>query len=352
MPRYSACVGLRDLLRTGTPAPMIPPALLSPWAVSSDLSSIVWADLLDVDLLPLTRAEAMAVPAAARARHLLCGTVAGLPLRVYRGDVELVGTEAPTWTYRTDGVVSPWHRMLWTIDDLLWTGWSLWATTRDTDGTVVDAGRVPRELWAFDADGRTIRVDGEAVSSREVVLIPGPHEGLLTFAARTLRQASRLEAAATRHATNPVPSLALVQTVDVTLTETERDDLVAGWVAARASSSGAVGFAGYGIEPRPLGIVPEQLLESGRNAAAVDVARHASIPAAMLDATNAGASLTYETTQGRNGQYLDYGVSLYTGAVAARLSLDDVVARGSRVAFDFTDYAAPVPDTTGPTLED
>lgn len=325
------------------------PAVVSPWADDSTLSTVVWADLLDVEFLPITRAEAMAVPAMARARHLLAGSVAACPLSAWRGAVELPDTEQPAWMYRTDGPVSPYHRMLWTVDDLLFSGWSLWAVDRGTDGTLLAADRVPAELWRFDTDG-TVLVNGEPAQARDVLLIPGPHEGVLTFAARTLRAATKLERAAARHASNPVPSVELRQTADIQLDQSEIDATVSKWVAARSSDTGAVAFTPYGIEAHPLGQVPEQLLVEGRNAASVDVARHVSIPAAMLDATTAGASLTYETTQGRSGQFLDYGVRLYVDAIQARLSLDDCLLRGQRAQLDTSVLTALVP-TTPDTLD-
>jgi hypothetical protein len=341
-------VGLRTALRltrtldTSSGQP-VAPAIHSPWSDTDQLSTIVWSDLLDLDLLPLTRAEAMAVPAMARARHLIVGAVATCPLVAYRGAVALPDADQPAWMYRTDGDVSPWHRMAWTVDDLVFSGWSLWAVDRGADGSVLAADRVPFDAWSFGDDGRTILVGDQPVARRDVVLIPGPHEGVLSFAARSLRAASKLERSAARHAQNPVPSVELRQTQDVQLTTAERDELVAGWVAARASESGAVGFTSYGVEAHALGQVPEQLLVEGRNAAAVDVARHVSMPAAMLDATTAGASLTYETTQGRSGQFLDYGVRLYLDAIAGRLSMDDVVPRGTRTVLDTTGLTALVP---------
>lgn len=351
-------MGLRNALRLtsaaqgGTPGPNALP-IGSPWG-TTDLAQVVWADLLDADLLPVSRASAMAVPAMARARHLIAGSIASCPLEhIVGADQVLTPPDAATWTYRTDGLVPPWHRMLWTVDDLIFTGWSLWAVDRDAAGHVTDADRVPTELWSWAADGRGVLVDSKPVPADKVVLIPGPHEGVVNFGSRTLRAAARMEDAAARHAANPVPSIELHQEADTgELTQTEVSDLVAAWVAARASDSGAVAFTPYGIKANVLGAVPEQLLLGGRNAAAVDVARLVSAPAASVDATNAGASLTYETTQGRNGQLLDYGVALYLGAIQARLSQDDVLPRGHRVAFDtsnLTDLSrAAVDPGTGP----
>lgn len=341
---------IMDALRIGTGAAVpVSSELLSPWSVG-DLSAIVWADVLGTDVLPMVRAEAMSVPAMARARHLVAGSIASCPLVAYTGSTRL--DPGPAWLYRSDGPVSAYHRMLWTVDDLLFHGWSLWAVERGADNAVIRAGRVPFDDWTTDDRGRVL-IGDEPVPAASVVLIPGPHEGVLAFAARTLRAASKLERAAARHAGNPVPSVELRQTVDVQLTDAERDELIAQWVAARSNpDSGAVGFSSYGIEAHPLGAVPEQLLIDGRNAAAVDVARHVSIPAAMLDATSAGASLTYETTTGRNGQFIDYGVTLYMDAITARLSMDDMIPRGSRVAFDTSGLAAVTRDSSAETTPD
>jgi hypothetical protein len=349
-------VGLLDALRLNRSLAEsttgVVPKILSPWVDHSALASVVWADLFDSDLLPMTRAEAMQVPSMARARHLIVGAAATCPLRAYRGTAQLDDLSQPAWMYRTDGQVSPWHRMAWTLDDHLFHGWSLWAADRGTSGQLLGADRVPYELWAFDSDGRTILVLDKPVSPRDVILIPGPHEGVLSFAARTLRAAGKLERAAARHASNPVPSVELRQTVDVELTTGERDELIAGWVAARSGETGAVGFTSYGIEAHPLGQVPEQLLVEGRNASAVDVARVSSIPAAMLDATSAGASLTYETTTGRNEQFLDYGVRLYLDAISARLSLDDCLPRGQRTVFDTSALTSLAPPAGAPATLD
>jgi hypothetical protein len=72
----------------------------------------------------------------------------------------------------------------------------------------------------------------------------------------------------------------------------------------------------------------------------------------MLDATQAGASLTYETAVGRNQQWIDYGLALYMDPIAARLSMDDVVPQGQRTAFNDADLTTPGASTTGPATED
>lgn len=323
------------------------PDIASPWTVGQ-LTSVVWADILGSDLPIMTRAEAMTIPAVARARNLLCTTIAGAPLRTYRGPDQL--EPGATWTYRGDGPWSPWHRMAWTVDDLLFGGWSLWAVGRDGEGAVVDASRVPPELWTWGDDKRTILVADQEVDARSVVLIPGANEGILSFGSRALRAAALLERSYADQATNPVPAIELHQLSGDQLDTVEAQALVREWV--NSIRGGGVAYTNSAVEARDHSASTEQLLIEGRNAAAVDVARMTGIPASLLDATNAGASLTYETIAGRNAEFVDYGLAGYMGPIAARLSMDDVVPRGQRVAFDLSDLTAPTPAPTGPTLRD
>jgi hypothetical protein len=310
-----------------------PDAVRSPWTVGG-LSTVVWSDLFGADAsLPVMRADAIALPPVARARDILTATLARCPLDAYRDDVKLTGTDAPTWTYRTDGRVSPYHRMLWTVDDLLFTGWSLWARANDSDGFMVDAERVPVEDWDFTADG-TITVHGAEVNAADVVLIPGPHEGILERNGRAIRAAGALDRAYLSTARNPTPDLELHQTGGIQLDREEITTLLNDWRTARQADGGSVAYTPETIEARVHGKSAETLLIDGRNAAAVDMARICDVPAALVDATNAGASLTYETTAGRNLEFLDYGVELYLAPIEARLSMDDVVPRGQRIAFD------------------
>jgi hypothetical protein len=327
----------------------------SPFPHVSELSTIVWADLTGGDFTPLTRAGAMSIPALARQRHQLCGTSARCPLVVMEGATPVPQTGAH-WTTRTDGQMSPYHRMLWTVDDLLFSGWSLWRTTRGyaTAGTppLLSADRIPMERWEAERETGFIKVDGEYVDALDVILIPGPHEGILNFGASALRRMLDNLDAAANAARNPSAYLELHYTGDETLTDTEIDTHIQRWADARHGLNGGVAWTNKVLEVREHGTHESHLLIEGRNADAVDASRLVSSPAAMADATNAGASLTYETTAGRNTQFIDYGVGLYMDAIAARLSMDDVVPRGQRTAFDTAQLTMTAPAPTGAPTDD
>lgn len=153
------------------------PAISSPWRTyPTHLESVVWHDILsDSDYLPPTCSEAMSVPAVARARQLIVGTIAPIPLRFYRGPDPQI---TPYWVDRSDRPQSAFDRMLWTVDDLFFHGWSLWTLVRDYDGRVSEAIHLPYPRWSFDEAGRVL-IGDQLAPARSVCLIPGIDEGLL-----------------------------------------------------------------------------------------------------------------------------------------------------------------------------
>lgn len=334
------------------------------WTTNT-LESAVWADITGVEFLPLTRSAAMQVPAVARARHLTAGAIAKLPLYTLRGADRI--TPQPYWCQGTDGQAgaltgsaltgrgmapqSPWSRMLWTVDDHLFYGVSVWLVTARYDDTrPARMLRIPYAAWEVDEAGQVTDLDGKPYPAADLVVIPGPHEGILCFGRRTITVASELEQTAADVARRPF-RLELHQTTDVNLEPEDRRALVADTRAALAANDGVL-FTNAAIETKEHRLDSDALLIAGRNASALDVARHVSMPAAMLDATSEGASLEYATLQGRNQHWIDYGLSLYMDPITARLGMDDIVPAGNRVAFDTAELTALSPSDAGAPTED
>jgi hypothetical protein len=336
------------------------------WVDRSNLEQVMWGDITGSDpgATPLTRDGAMRVPAMARARNLTCGTIAGLPLEALRADQ--VTDPQPYWAYGTDGQLGgltaaqclawgitpqgPYHRLIWTVDDLLFYGQCLWlVTARLSTGQPSRMLRVPFDHWQLQ-DGVIVDLDNQPFPAADLVWIPGPNEGVLGFGAGTLRMAYDLERNARDTALRPL-RLELHQTSAAELTPEERREFVAEVRAAMASNDGVL-FTNNAVELVEHRVDSDALQLGARNASALDVARLANMPAMMLDATAQGASLEYQTMTGRNQQWLDYGLSLYTDAIEGRLSMDDVVPAGQRVAFDTSDWTGPTASPTGPPLQD
>lgn len=323
--------------------------LANPWSEGGQLQSVVFSDLFDVDLdqLPLSRADAMRVPSVVKARNLLVSTVSPLPLRVLDADGLL--EKQPSWATRTDGV-SPWHRMAATVDDLVFHGASVWSVTRGADTYPLSMDHLPAERWTV-RDGLLL-VDDEVVSEDDYIYIPGPHSGLLDIAARTIRGARDQEIAWTQRVRNPINTVEIRETTDNNFTDDEVDALVASWTKAKKSADGAVGFVPYGLELHEHGTTDTALYIAGRNAVRADIGAFLGVPAALMDASLSEASLTYSTQEGQRSEYLTYTVPLWIEPIAQRLSMDDVVPRGQRVRFDTGELIAPTPTPTGAITED
>lgn len=286
----------------------------------------------------VTRATAMQVPAVARARRLIVGAIARCPL-----EARVDGARAevqPRWLSRTDGEQSPVFRMTWTVDDLLFYGWSLWGVERDVDGRVIRADRVPYHLWEVDAEG--VLIDGRRAAPADVCLIPGPDEGLLTTGAHAIRHAAELNRLAQRAADTPAANIMLKQTGGAPLTNDQIKTLIQGWVDARRGENGGVAFTNSSVEVEEMGKADPTLLVEGRNAAALDIARAVGVPAVMIDAAPAGATgtVTYSNGNARNQELIDYALAPHMAAIAGRLGLDDMVPRGWAISFDLTDLTA------------
>ncbi len=340
-------------------SPLVGPPLdlASPFAPRPNhLQGVVWSDVFGTAATaPLDRAAAMTIPAVARGRNIICGTVGRIPLAAHRGTTRLTGPAEPTWINSTSGALPAYHRNMWTADDHLFYGWSCWARVNDAAGRFpLQMDRIPIGRWSLDDHGRVKvdRGDGvhELVNQSTVALIPGPHEGILVFGQRALRHYRDLMDAAAQASKTPAAHLALQQTSGQPMLYESPDpnvpgirDLLASWRAAREGEAGGVAYLPPGLEAKELGTFSEHLLESGRNAAAVDIARLMSLPADLLDAASE-ASLTYSNARDNDARAIQYGVGLYLTAISAALSQDSITPHGQTVRFDLEDWLEdPVP---------
>lgn len=336
-----------------TPGANSASGIKSPFTDSS-LQQVVWSDIFGADFeAPLGRAEAMAVPAISKARQLITGTISRLPLRVLDASGELPDLKQPAWTYRTDGTVSPYLRMAWTLDDVLFYGASLWSVDRGSDGQIIRAERVPFEWWQVTPEG-AILIQDQAVNASSVLYFPGSIEGLLDRGQSAIKSARAIEKAVERRASSPIPVMEIhQQDGDAPLTATEAKELVTGYNKARRDPEGATVFTPSHIELKPHGDKADSGAQvEARNASRLDIANLTGVPASLLEGSMSTASLTYSTAEGRRNEFVDYALAPYMDAITSRLSMDDVVPRGQRVRFDLTDLLTTTPSPTGAPEQD
>lgn len=299
---------------------------------------------------PLSRSDAMTVPSVAKARAVIVSMIADAPLVALDPDGPLA--EQAPWLYRTDGAISPWHRMAWTIDDLFFVGWSVWGVERNAAGEITTAARIPVELWSFRSDG-TLEIEGQPAVEDSVIIFPGPVEGLLEYAQRSLMGARVIEEQWVKRSKNPVPIVELHMTDESrAMDDQEVIDLIDDYMDARNDVNGTVATTPSWVELKVHGEQSPQLAVEGRNYVKVDVANFSNLPASILDGSVSQASLTYSTQEGSRNELADFALPYWASPIAARLSQDDVTRVGTRVRFDFTDLRSTTPSPTGPITKD
>lgn len=362
-------MGLLDLLTRGGRQSMLDVAsagIKTTWSDDGNLSSVVWAEALGEDViknLPLTRSEAIGIPAVSKGRNLLVSTIMKWNLRALAFN-ETAGTSDDVtrkhpWLYRTNGAVGPHARMAWTVDDAIFHGCSLWLTERSTEVTdgrrpILNAAWCPFDWWAI-ADGRFVlypggdRTEARPLTRGEYLFFDFPFEGLLNIANRTLRGARSIEDSWVGRSRNPIPLINLKRTEDYQLGKEEAREVVDDWAEARTGVNGAIGSTPPGIDLEVFGEVDVNLMIEGRNAVRTDVGSFLNVRTAMLDGTVGVDSLTYTTKEGERNAFFEFDVPFWTDPIEERLSMDDVVPRGTRVRFDkYQETPAP----SGPETED
>ncbi|WP_404311308.1 phage portal protein [Agrococcus terreus] len=326
----------------------LPPAVILAEALGATLSS-----------LPMNRSQAIQIPAVARSRNLLVGAIAPLPLVALRGDQRV--SPQPSFLYRTKNILeTPYERMAWTVDDLIFHGLSLWAVERGAAEQIVDAARIPRERWTIRDGLILVQIDAGSgmvpVDAREVILFNGTTNGLLADARDTLNAAQAIERAYVERAQNPIP-LQVVGHVPGTprnegLTEPEAQAVLAQWKNARRAPGGsAIGYLPPTLQLDTPGSDASSLLEQARNAVRIDVANHTNVPVAMLDGGVSEESLTYRNADGEVSRFYR-DLAFWLDPIQHRLSMDDVVPAGQRVRFDLATFDTPAPASTGVPTED
>jgi hypothetical protein len=348
-------------------------------ATSADLpADVAWAFGLAVpdgsDVVTITRAEAMRVPAVKRGRLVIAGTIGTLPLVASRaggrggagpaGDddtVELPLLDQPDPNLTRSALIT------WTVDDLIFNGVSWWrVTARNAARWPVAVERVTRDRVTITTEGSPprprVRIDGHLVDDADVIRFDGPDEGVLATSAGELHTCLRLAAAVRNFARLDVP-LGSIEPVEgsrelstepgsaATTTDPERsevDAMLDGWEKARAQRSTAylrnAKYVTHQLDARQL-----QLAEARQHQVA-EVARILNLPPRFVAAAS-GDSLTYATSESERLDLVDFSLAHYMAPIADRLSLGDVTPRGTVVRFELSQFLRGDLATVGGLLD-
>lgn len=301
------------------------------------------------------RNRAMSVPAVSRSRDLLASVIASMPLKMYNevwnetdGEMEEVYLAPRAWLRRPDPSVTYPFLMAWTFDDLFFYGRAFWyITSRTADGfpasfTRLPAGSVTTQDQAgpvWFAPSNEIYFQGGMLDPKDVVQFLSPIQGVVYMSEQTIATALKIEDARFRNAASAIPAGVLKQTGGEPLTATELADLAAAFNAARATNQTAAlnEFLSY----EPTNVTPDKmLLIDSANYSALDISRLCNIPP-YLNGVSTGAYSYQSSEQARMDLWV-FGASTYAQAIAATLSGDQVLPRGTYVKFDVDEYLEAV----------
>lgn len=298
----------------------------------------------DATNLPCTRAEAMSVPAIARARNIMCGTVGSLPIERYSDMTGRHLSSIPLY-YQPDPVSPRSVTYTWLADSLLFYG----VAFAEVLEVYAEDGRPSRFRWIdpqrvtprYNDDATMIvgyQLNGTIVPDRGVgslIAFQGTDEGLLNRAGRTIRTAIELEKAANRAASEPMPTTVLKST-GVDLPGAQITELLTRWKQSRRERSTA--YLSSGLEMQAIGFDPKsQQLVEARQFIASEIARACSIPAWYLNAET--ASMTYSNTEQERRTLIDFSIMpLLLKPIEDRLSMQDIAPRAVSVRFDLEEF--------------
>lgn len=312
----------------------------SPWSERPlDWQQVTLAGLFDVDVLPVSRQVAMRLPAVARARNVLCGLAATLPLVAQTSS----GPAAPQPDIcRVLDKDRPYSiSMGWLVDQLLFEGvcWLVVAERDWATGYPLSAKVAVKSELTFDVNGWPVSYQGRPWT--DYIQIPAHHEGVLNYGKDAIRQAIDLAQSAARSSVNPVPSMELHQTTpSPTLTDDDIQKLLASWRQARAGKYGGIAYTPSTIQAIAHGQAAEQLLIEGRKYTDLEMARLLGVPAWVIDAPTGGSTLSYSNIESRTRELLAFGLSPYLADIEDRFSMDDILPPGVWANFDTTQALA------------
>ena len=289
------------------------------------------------------RNQAMTVPAVARARNIIAGTISTLPIKSYIHSSG-IKIEGRTLIEQPDPAVPRQITMAWTVDDLIFYGVAYWEvlSLSPIDGRPDRARRIDPTRVTYFTDPTSQTITGYAVDGKQrpnsgtysLIVFWSFEEGVLARAARTIKAAIELEAAALRMAQEPVPQM-ILKNEGMNLPEQQKEALLSAFRTARANRStayveGAITLDVVGFDAAQL-----QLVEA-RQHVATEISRVMGIPAWYLNAESASA--TYSNVSSERRSLLDFSLRNYLHILESRLSMDDLTPRGQEVEYELDDY--------------
>ena len=284
----------------------------------------------------VSRHDAMTVPSVARARNLICGTVASIPLEYYKTSTgEIIAP--PRWIKQLSKSQPSFITISWIVDSLLFYGVSYLLVTERyaEDGRPASFEWVANTRVTFTTDLYGIHVtqyyiDASPVDMNDIVTIQGFDEGVLDRSGRLIQAAIDVDRAAAVNSANPQPA-GFLKNSGADLPPSEVQGLLAAWKRSRQNNSTA--YLTSTLDYSPVAFSPKDMMynEAVQNLS-TQVARAMNVPAYYLSADQ-NTTMTYANVQDERKQFYALSIEPYIQAIQSRLSMDDISTAGHEVKF-------------------
>ena len=311
--------------------PLIVEAQAAPQVMGENLPS-----LYNSLTLRVSRKDAMSVPSVARARNLICGTVASIPLEYYNKRTGEV-MAAPRWINQLSKNQPSFVTINWIVDSLLFYGNAYLRITEryaeDGRPSAFEWIANSRVTFTTDLEGIMITqyyVDANPISMNDIVTIQGLDEGVLERAGKTIQSAIDINRAASISAATPMSS-GILRNTGADLPPTEVSGLLAAWKRSRQNNSTA--YLTSTLEFQSTQFSPKDMMynEAIQNLS-TEIARAMNVPAYYLSADQ-NTTMTYANVTEERKQFFALSIEPYIQAIQTRLSMDDISTAGHEVRF-------------------
>ena len=287
----------------------------------------------------ILRQDAASVPAIARCRNLIAGTIATIPLETYS---KTTGEELPNmvWVDQPDKRQPREVTIAWTVDSLFYYGVAYWMV----EEVYQDDNRPARFSWVqndrvsvkYTSNNtavdyymvNNVRVPDSGVGS--LVTFQAMDQGLLLRNPTTIRAAIDLEKAAAIAAQTPMGS-GYIKNTGADLPDQQVQGILNAWKSARQSKGTA--YLTSTLDFQPISFAPKDMMYNEAKAyLALDLARACNVPAPMIDAELIRSN-TYQNVLDQRKEFAAYSLMPFIDAISCRLSMDDLTPRGQYVRF-------------------
>jgi HK97 family phage portal protein len=311
--------------------PLIVEAQAAPQVMGENLPS-----LYNSLTLRVSRKDAMSVPSVARARNLICGTVASIPLEYYNKRTGEV-MAAPRWINQLSKNQPSFVTINWIVDSLLFYGNAYLRVTEryaeDGRPSAFEWIANSRVTFTTDLEGIMITqyyVDANPIDMSDIVTIQGLDEGVLERAGKTIQAAIDINKAASISAATPMSS-GILKNSGADLPPAEVSGLLAAWKRSRQNNSTA--YLTSTLDFQSTQFSPKDMMynEAIQNLS-TELARAMNVPAYYLSADQ-NTTMTYANVTEERKQFYALSIEPYIQAIQTRLSMDDISTAGHEVKF-------------------